>query len=173
MELHVAAALKQPGEIFLATLSQIIPPQDFGGREVVFAEPVQLEFTYSFDGKAFTLNGQMQTALSSRCARCDEPFIEPLRFLLSERFIKGSPGDDEEDSYAFNGETLDLTSMMMDNLFLHVPISSVCSEGCRGLCPVCGCNLNTAQCACVQEESESVSSPLAALGPLLNDGKEV
>lgn len=173
MELRVASALKQPGETFSAALTQEIPPQKFSGREIVFAQPVQMEFTYSYDGKAFTISGRLQATLSSRCARCDEAFIETLTIPFSERFVKGALGNDEEDSYTFDGETLDLTPMVMDNLFLHIPIISVCSEDCRGLCPVCGCNLNTAQCACERVETDKETPPLASLGQLLNDGKEV
>lgn len=172
MELRVASALKQPGETFSATLTQELAPQKYGGRKVAFAKPVELEFTYSFDGKAFTLNGRLQADLLSRCARCDEAFTESLIIPVSERFVKGAVGNDEEDSYTFDGDTLDLSPMVMDNLYLHMPISSVCSDDCRGLCPICGCNLNTAQCACEREDAEK-APPLSSLGQLLNDGKEV
>ncbi len=173
MELRVASALKQPGETFSATLTQAIPPQKFGGRKIVFAEPIQMDFTYSYDGKAFAISGRLQAILTSRCARCDETFNETLTIPFSERYVKGALGNEEEDSYTFDGETLDLAPMVMDNLFLHIPITSVCSEDCRGLCPVCGCNLNTAQCACERAEPGQEKPPLASLGQLLNDGKEV
>ena len=172
MELSIAAALKQPGEIFMQTRSESVAPQEFGGNTILFPEPVEISFQYSFDGEAIVVNGTLQAKLSSRCARCDEPFVETLNIPLQERFVKGASGEDEE-SYAFVGETLDLAPMVMDNLFLHIPISGVCSADCRGLCPVCGCNLNTAQCACNSVHEEEKPSPLAALGSLFDDGKEV
>ncbi|HWR22154.1 MAG TPA: DUF177 domain-containing protein [Feifaniaceae bacterium] len=172
MELSVAAALKQPGEIFSETRSETVPPQQFGGNTLTFPEPVEISFTYLFDGESIALNGSMAAKLSSRCARCDEPFIQTLTIPLRERFVKGPPGEDEE-SYTFAGEALNIAPMVMDNLFLNVPISGVCSEDCKGLCPVCGCNLNTAQCACIREPEEENPSPLAALGSLFDDGKEV
>ncbi len=42
MELPVAAALKQPGEVFHAELTESMPPLQYSGREVVFAKPVRL-----------------------------------------------------------------------------------------------------------------------------------
>ncbi len=172
MELSIAAALKQPGEIFSEVRSETIAPQDFGGSTLTFPEPVKISFTYTFDGESIAVNGRVEAKLSSRCARCDEPFIETLDIPLRERFVKGASGEDEE-SYTFSGEILDIAPMVMDNLFLNMPISSVCSEDCKGLCPVCGCNLNTAQCACKREPEEEKISPLATLGSLFDDGKEV
>lgn len=172
MELSIAAALKQPGEIFSEARNETVAPQQFGGNTITFPEPVKISFTYLFDGETIALSGRMEAKLSSRCARCDEPFTETLIIPLEERFEKGASGEDEE-SYTFAGEILDIAPMVMDNLFLNMPISSMCREDCKGLCPVCGCNLNTAQCACVCEPDEEITSPLAALGSLFDDGKEV
>lgn len=181
MELRIAAALKQPGKAFHAVIEQAFEKEAYGSREITFAAPVKLQFKYSFDGKAFMLIGHMEVALCSCCARCAEPFTETLHIPFSERFVKGSvhngSGDsgsveNEEDSYVFDGETLSLSQPVLDNLFLHLPIQSVCKENCRGLCPVCGVNRNQVQCTCQVEQFEAVS-PLSTLGELLNDDKEV
>lgn len=174
MELRVAAALKQPGESFSASMEQALAPEHYGGREVRFSQPVCLQFTYSFDGKAFTLNGRMRFAVASECARCTKAFDETLDIPFTERFVKGSAAS-EDDSYTFDGETLELLQMVLDTFFLHLPIQSVCSEGCKGLCPICGANLNETQCACVpaSAQAEKAEFPLAALGSLLSDDKEV
>lgn len=168
MELRVAAALKQPGEIFEAAMEQAFAPERYGGREIAFAAPVKLGFRYAFDGKAFSLTGSVEFALSLRCARCNEAFVQTLSIPLEERFVKGSAANDEEDSYAFDGDTLFLDQMVLDALFLHLPLQSVCGEDCRGLCPVCGVDLNKSQCVCAAEQVEN-PSPLSALGELLND----
>jgi len=172
MVLPIAAALKQPGEAFSARMQETFPPQEFGGREIAFLAPVTVAFTYSFDGEAFNLRGRIGAVLSSQCARCSEPFAEPLEIPFAERFVKGA-ADPDDDSYAFEGESMDIRPMVMDNLFLNMPIRSVCREDCKGLCPVCGCNLNTAQCSCAPEVPVEEPSPLAALGSLFDDGKEV
>jgi len=173
MELQVASALKQAGVVFHANLNEMFETQAFSGREIRFLEPVDLDVTYSFDGKAFSLTGTFQTALASLCARCGEAFREPLNVSFEERFVKEAQAEeDDEEVYLFEGDTLDLTSMVLDNLFLHLPIISVCSDDCKGLCPYCGCNLNITQCACVPEEPKPVN-PLSALEQLLSDGKEV
>ncbi len=174
MELQVAAALKLPGEVFHAELEQMFPPQTFSGREVRFAQPISLKLSYTFDGKGISLTGDMATVLQSNCARCSEPFLEPLHVALEERFIKGTVenASDDEDAYQFEGDTLELSHMVLDNLFLHLPIVSLCREDCKGLCPNCGCNLNITQCSC-QPDDPVKNSPLAALEQLRNVDKEV
>ena len=49
---------------------------------------------------------------------------------------------------------LDLDSVAQDDILLELPIRMLCSEDCKGLCPVCGCNLNKEQCSCQQPEWE-------------------
>ncbi len=169
MQLQVVQALRLPGEVFHTAQSEQFPVETFGGRQVVFEGPVELDADYSFDGKAFTVTGNIKAVLATACARCEKPFSEPLSIAFENRFVKGSPGDEE--CYAFEGGTLMLTTMVLDEIFLHQPIASLCSEDCRGLCPNCGCNLNTTQCACGTETPED--HPFSALRQLLDNGKEV
>ena len=88
---------------------------------------------------------------------------------FDERFVR-EPGEDDE-CYAYSGEALDIGQMVLDNLFLNLPVYSKCSEDCKGLCPVCGCDLNTVQCSCVIEDAKE--NPFAALDQLLYHDKEV
>ena len=59
---------------------------------------------------------------------------------------------------------IDLSGVLHDELCLSVPLVPLCSESCRGLCPVCGVNLNEGSC---QGHSESRESPFATLEALL------
>ena len=73
--------------------------------------------------------------------------------------------------YGYTGEELDVSQMLLDDLFLNLPAFSKCSEDCKGLCPVCGCDLNTVQCSCVREKEKE--NPFSALEQLLYHDKEV
>lgn len=169
MKLSVAAAMKLPGEPFPFAFFEPVAPMEFQGRALIFPEAVKVSGAYVFEGKAFTLTGDIKAVMQSTCARCTEPFLEPLAFSFQERFVKAAA---EEDSYAYEGDTLDISQMVLDNLLLHLPIVSVCHAGCKGLCPVCGCNLNTAQCSC-EAGSVKPEHPFHALQALRTDGEEV
>jgi uncharacterized protein len=49
-------------------------------------------------------------------------------------------------------------------VLLELPYKSLCREDCRGLCPLCGKNLNEGLCGC---NRKSVDPRLAILGQLL------
>ena len=131
-----------------------------------------------FDGKSFHVTGEADTVLSSVCARCDEAFQEQFRCSFSERFVKIAELDEESDDYSYEGGTLVIDDAVMDNLLLALPLVSVCSESCKGLCPVCGANLNEADCGhaaqieAEREQDRLDASPFAALRNLdLGDGE--
>lgn len=56
--------------------------------------------------------------------------------------------NDSEDVSYFSGETIDLAPLVRDTLLAAQPLSNVCREDCKGLCLVCGANLNQGDCGC-------------------------
>ncbi len=55
----------------------------------------------------------------------------------------------EEESYA--GKVVDLDPILREQVVLALPGYPVCQEGCKGLCSVCGKNLNDGECGCVRK----------------------
>jgi len=68
----------------------------------------------------------------------------------------------ELDLDVYSGETVDLEALVREQIILLAPLKPLCSEGCRGLCPTCGVNLNQETCSC---KVENASSP-ARMGKL-------
>ena len=56
--------------------------------------------------------------------------------------------DEDEETYPLRGELLDLQPLVRDALLLELPMAPLCRDDCRGLCPVCGADLNEGPCAC-------------------------
>ncbi|NCP16799.1 DUF177 domain-containing protein, partial [bacterium] len=61
---------------------------------------------------------------------------------------------------------IDLEPLMREYALLEVPISPVCKPDCKGLCPVCGEDLNLVNCG---HQAGGSESPFAALKPLLGE----
>ncbi len=171
MKFSVAAQLRQVGLTGSYAADETLPPQTYMGTEVAFAAPLHVEATYGYDGGGFTVTGTVKTALRSACALCAKEFDEPFEFAFEERFVK-DPGPEDE-AYPVGNEELDITRPVLDNLFLNLPLQSICRPDCKGLCPVCGCDLNSVQCACAAEAEPERENPFAKLGALLNHDKEV
>jgi len=58
---------------------------------------------------------------------------------------------------------IDLGSLCREQVYLALPSRILCDDACRGLCPVCGADLNDRQCDCEQESSASPFSILSTL----------
>lgn len=175
MKIPVSAELKAPGVTGRFAGECPWTAVEYGGRTVAFAAPLSVEGTFVYDGEGFSVRGSLRSMLKSECARCTKAFTEPFSFQFDERFEKN--GSEDDGIYAYRGEELELADMIRDNVFLHLPLVSVCSENCKGLCPVCGCDRNMMRCDCValsaaEEETDS-HNPFSALGALLNESKEV
>jgi uncharacterized protein len=109
------------------------------------------------------------------CARCLEPFRTPMDVAFQEEFrpvidvATGLPANLPESDTAFQispNHTVDLREAIRQQLLLAIEIIPVCSDDCRGLCPTCGTNLNTASCDC---EPPLANNAFAVLSGLLAD----
>lgn len=169
MKLNVSKELRQPGRIGRCHEDVTIEDQEYLGRRLRFMAPLTVDGEYFYDGEGFSFKGTAKTELDSECALCSKQFNEKLSFDFDERFLREPEPDSE--CYGYTGEELDVSQMLLDDLFLNLPVFSRCSEDCRGLCPVCGCDLNKVQCSCVREKE--TKSPFSALEQLLYHDKEV
>jgi len=89
-------------------------------------------------GTALLVRGGLGLRLRSVCSRCAESFETEA---AEEAFVA---------SYEISEATefLDLTAEVREAIILALPSYPVCREECRGLCQVCGANLNGTGCAC-------------------------
>lgn len=80
----------------------------------------------------------------------EDEYQDPDRPQKEDRAgpVAGSfdPRDAEEEVYA--GRVIDLDPLLREQLVLSLPAYPVCREDCKGLCPVCGANLNERECGC-------------------------
>ena len=92
-------------------------------------------------GAGFALRLRFDVGLSGPCMRCLEDAGAPVGVDVREVH---QPADDDEDlsSEYLDEQTLDLRSWVRDSLVLALPVQILCGEECRGLCAICGQNLN-------------------------------
>lgn len=58
----------------------------------------------------------------------------------------------EADKVYYRGPQIDLAIGIREAIILSQPIMQICKDDCKGLCPVCGKNLNTGSCSCKREK---------------------
>lgn len=165
--INVAAELKRPGVPMHRELECNITGLEFLGRTIILKQPLSVAITYAFDGEGIMMDGSLDTVLVENCARCGREFDMPFRHTFHERFIRenitgsgASDDSDAADSYTFSGDRLDLADLLRDAILLNIPISGVCSDDCKGLCPICGVNLNYETCTCGDKADADVDTGL-------------
>ena len=70
---------------------------------------------------------------------------------------------DEMEVIAYSGDSIDIADEIAQQIIMAIPFKHLCSDGCKGLCPRCGADLNKKPCKC---SSEGESNPFAALNAL-------
>jgi uncharacterized protein len=103
------------------------------------------------------IGGKVDGQWRLHCSRClesvDFPVSDSFRIFLNrsapEVYDKSLDLELENlDESEIAGDDLDLGFIIREQMLLHLPMKSLCREDCRGLCPVCGQNLNIAECSC-------------------------
>jgi uncharacterized protein len=66
-------------------------------------------------------------------------------------------------------DKVDVEDIIREQIYLSLPMKSLCRETCPGLCPVCGANLSDHKCGCQRETGHP---GFAALGKFESKGKQ-
>jgi len=137
-----------------------------------FETPLQSEAKILKAGRSVFIKGSVQTALRLQCVRCLKEFSYPLfsTYELTLHPLKEGPmGEEKEliqkemESSFFEGGELRLSEIACEQIFLEIPYQPLCDENCKGLCPICGKDLNISSCECVKEDFSTGLSSLQKL----------
>ena len=129
-------------------------PED---ADITFESLIEYEVTVTKMGSDVRVEGPVKSTMQLLCDRCLEPFSLPVSAHLD---IELAPKDDqpnlpdvelsgdEMDLYYFEGDELELEPYVYEEVMLAIPIKALCSDACKGICPVCGRNQNRETCGC-------------------------
>ena len=119
-------------------------------------------------GTQMVLKGAVRVEGDFMCDRCTRTIVLPVTssyrmcyVTQGEQFEGVDPA--ELQTVAPGSGNIDITEDVRQTVLLAVPLKVLCSEGCRGLCPHCGKNLNMESCSCTREEGDSRWEPLRSL----------
>lgn len=105
-------------------------------------------------------------AIKMTCSRCLEEFT--TRFHTEDTYFvqPGKEYEENEEKYLSDedvftifapAQEIDTLPLVRDSVVLSVPMKPLCKDDCKGLCPVCGVNLNLEKCPHSQDNSVSTS----------------
>ena len=164
------AGLERAWDLTRETIDEMVKGDQAGYRG---REPLHVDAQLRRLDRRVLVEAHARAAVTAPCGRCLRAVeVEvPLDFQLS--FVpsaasesKGGRGDDEEaddrphasnagsfgaedvNEETYSGKVIDLDPVVREQLLLALPSYPVCQEGCKGLCSVCGANLNERDCGC-------------------------
>lgn len=106
------------------------------------------------------IKGTVRTEIGEGCVRCLEPFRHEQLIEFTAEFVSEDKFPSEKELELrgeeltvdiFDGVSIDLTSVVREQIVLDLPSYPVCAPECRGLCPICGVNRNIDDCSCADE----------------------
>jgi uncharacterized protein len=153
---------------------QVYSPERFAAdpdfRVVV---PVALTFEVVGKKKQFRLVGRLKTTLELVCGRCLEAFSWPVDASFDLRYQPLAVGggqeverqieEDDLSTAVYEHDEIDLALLMREQFVLSLPMKPLCRDECKGLCTVCGTNLNRGACGCKRDWEDPRLAPLKAL----------
>jgi uncharacterized protein len=143
------AHVYEPGELTLDEEHvRLIEPPEVRGRVNRKSYEVQLRGTVSARAEV-------------DCDRCLQTVEIPVETKFDVKYISSDDYratetvelQEEDLSVAvYDDATIDIDELVREQVLLALPTRALCSEECKGLCPVCGANKNSSACACETKE---------------------
>lgn len=138
-------------------------------------EPPEVSGRVQTSGREVRLRGRITARAEVDCDRCLKSVALPVETEFDVTYV---PEEEYRESEAaelqaedmgmsvFDGETIDVDELVREQLLLALPTRALCTEECKGLCPVCGADRNADPCDC---ETKEVDPRWAGLKAMRNE----
>ena len=117
----------------------------------------------------FVLGGEHFPILRKSPLSITVEYVEERKLQITGKARKLSLDDQEETNY-IDGYTLDVDQLVRNEILIGWPTKILCGEDCKGICSVCGQNLNEGTCDC---EDTSLDPRMSVIRDVFKNFKEV
>ncbi len=115
---------------------------DYRHKEIKLKGPIKVNLDVLKTERSFVLKGDLECTLVLQCSRCLKYFDYMIEVEISDELNI----EDIEDLHNIN-----IFPHLVSDIILEIPIKPLHDENCKGLCPICGQNLNEGDCDCEVE----------------------
>lgn len=146
-----------------------------GSHEFSLPSGIDFDLVLTNAGDGILVTGMLRAHVAGVCDRCLDPAemdisAEVAEYYLFEELGQLEQDEDDDLDYALVApdNTIDLSDALLLALLMETPFVVLCSEDCKGLCPMCGENLNEVDCGHAQLiiERRAASNPFSVLASL-------
>lgn len=143
------------------------PDVELGGQTYTFDGPVEFTVTLTNTGAGIVAAGEARARVVTPCVRCLTDFTTVVVAEIEGFYVRpgheGELPEEQEVELIADDSTIDLEPAVLQSVFVELPFAPVHDPGCKGICPVCGADLNLGACGCA---AAGPSSPFDALADL-------
>ena len=145
MQINITEMDGAPGREIPFSFSVPAEELDVQSDAYTFDSPIRVEGRVTHTGTALRVEGTIAATKHFVCDRCLKACEVTQEHPFSEEFRSENP---EEESNVIIDGRIDLRPLVRDTLMAAQPLSNLCKPDCKGLCPVCGHDLNDGDCGC-------------------------
>ncbi len=116
---------------------------DIRGRS--FASPVEVKGRIYNRAGVVYLEYSVDMTLLITCDRCLKELERAYHYDFDHIVVPSANRDNDEYIVA-DGESIELNEIAVTDLLLQLPTKNLCKDDCKGLCMICGCDLNESTC---------------------------
>lgn len=151
--------LTLPVEMFGEPLISL-SPTSMSGEVTAVDDEYLLDATLSYSGElecgrclaAYPFEQRQPIRLRLRARPAPAPEAKPAR----PHRVPAPPEEielsgDDLDVVFFEEPVLPFEDIVREQVLIWLPMKPLCREGCRGLCPTCGTDLNMGTCGCAEK----------------------
>lgn len=168
--------LAEPGELLALKGTLATPDYEVGERNFSVPKGIAYDLTLTNTGGAILAQGNVEAELEGTCDRCLDPAVLELSGNVEVLFVppggEFQVGEDEGlEILPIEEDRLALDDPIRAAIAVEIPFKVLCRQDCKGLCPVCGQNLNEGSCDCAQNraDAELERNPFSVLKNLTFD----
>lgn len=170
MKVDLSSVIKVTGAEVKLSSTVGFGDAEFLGETYRFIEPLKVEGRVYNNGQSLTLEADVSGRMITECARCLDEVEADVEFSVHELLSQREEGaEEDEDIILFDGYEIELDDIIADHFLMNISGRYLCSDDCKGLCPVCGENLNHGECDC---DNEYIDPRWQALADIMNQTKE-
>jgi uncharacterized protein len=108
---------------------------------------------FAVKGRAYNRAGILNLSFSvtftleAECDRCLKPFEREFSYDFDHILVR-TVNNDNDEYIVTEGDSIDVDEVALPDALLQMPSKLLCREDCKGLCYICGADLNEADCGC-------------------------
>lgn len=148
---------------------------ELGGVRYEFRKKDFIDLTITNLGnRKLLLTGSAEVSMIAPCDRCLSDVVVPVSISVDKELdfslTEEERTENLDETNYISGYDLDVDKLVYDEILIGFPMKVLCREDCKGICKVCGANLNLKDCGC----DRTVPDPrMSVIRDIFNNFKEV